>query len=392
MMCSSSRPSAFALLAAVGLSTVACGSDGASTVRGGDDASSSEPSGTIDATAPVDGSPSNDGAPPDARAGVDTDTGPGVGGESVTLRFADPSAYTLYASLGGGPPHRVQLDTGSIGLYAPKSALGPSVQISTTACSITYVSSGTTLAGHEATAPVALLGSTAAADVTPPPTTSPMTFCAVDDATFTGGMMGVGFGRGASADPTRNVLLQMAAVASGSMRAGYVLSTHPVPHVDVGIAPAAKGGFAMLPLTKAPSGNGDWLASSLRGCLAVPSEPAFGAPCGPLLVDTGVPECLLWGPSDPTLGGAAPAGATSVPSGVALRITGEGGAGASVLDYAFVVGQAPDAPSSVDVRKASAFSINTGRALLVDYDYLFDAVGGAVGFRRAAAITDGGAD
>jgi hypothetical protein len=35
------------------------------------------------------------------------------------------------------------------------------------------------------------------------------------------------------------------------------------------------------------------------------------------------------------------------------------------------------------VRGASGFSINTGRALLVDYEYLFDVRRGRVGFRRA---------
>jgi len=35
------------------------------------------------------------------------------------------------------------------------------------------------------------------------------------------------------------------------------------------------------------------------------------------------------------------------------------------------------------IRTASAFSINTGRALLVDFDYQLDAEGGTVGFRKA---------
>jgi hypothetical protein len=55
----------------------------------------------------------------------------------------------------------------------------------------------------------------------------------------------------------------------------------------------------------------------------------------------------------------------------------------AALTYSFTVGQAPDAPSYVGVRTASAFSINTGRALLVDDDYLFDAVAGTAGFRPA---------
>jgi hypothetical protein len=63
-----------------------------------------------------------------------------------------------------------------------------------------------------------------------------------------------------------------------------------------------------------------------------------------------------------------------------MQITAEADAGA--LRYAFVVGTAPDTPAAVSLRTASAFSINTGRGLLADYDYLFDAEGGNVGFHR----------
>jgi hypothetical protein len=100
-----------------------------------------------------------------------------------------------------------------------------------------------------------------------------------------------------------------------------------------------------------------------------------------MLVDTGVAGTLLWGPADPTLGGTIPAGQTTVPAGVALAISAP--ADGSILDYAFVVGSGADSPAAVSIRSASAFSINTGRALLVDYDYLFDAKNGLVGFRRA---------
>jgi hypothetical protein len=288
----------------------------------------------------------------------------------------------MYASVGGGPAHPVQLDTGSLGVYVPKSILGASAKVSATVtCSITYVSSGVTLSGHQATATVALLGSSKSGDVTPPPTTVPMSLCAVDDPTFNGGMMGVGFGRGTSPDPARNVLLQMADVAAGTMHPGYVLTTHPSPSVQVGLTAAGSSGFATIALTPDPNGKGDWAASSLRGCLALPKTPAFGQPCGSLLVDTGVADTLLWGPADPTLGGAVPAGQTTVPGGVAIAITAP--ASGSILDYAFVVGSGADSPAAVSIRSASAFSMNTGRALLVDYDYLFDASAGLVGFRRA---------
>jgi hypothetical protein len=319
-----------------------------------------------------------------AAASCQSPTGPSGGDDAgapsapVTLGFAS-ATFTMYASIGGGPPHLVQLDTGSLGLYVPESVLGAAAQVSATeTCSITYVSSGTTLSGHAATAAVALLGASQAGDVSPPPATVAMSLCAVDDPTFTGGVMGVGFGRTTPGDPARNVLLQIEDAVLGQVRAGYVLGTHPAPHVTLGLDAATAAGFQTLPLSPDPSGSGDWLASSLRGCLSLPEDPGFGTECGPLLVDTGIAESLLWGPSDPTLGGTIPSGQTSVPNGVAVAYT----AGAA-LAYAFVVGQAPASPSYVGVRAASAFSINTGRALLVDDDYLFDAVAGAAGFRPA---------
>lgn len=333
----------------------------------------------VDAGPLGDAGSSADGALPvdsGAMSHVDSSVG---GSSSVTLKFVAGSAYSLYATVGSGTAHEVQLDTGSTGLYVPKSVVGAGAQISATAtCSITYVSSGTTLSGHQATGVVTLLGSTAAGDVPTPPSTTSMPFCAIDDPTFHGGMMGVGFGRSVS-DPKQNVLLQMQDVVSGTMEAGYVLSTHPSPSVQIGITAARAQGFQMVSLTPQPSGNGDWVATSLRGCVTLPQVSAFTPECGGLLVDTGIAETILWGPKDPTLGGTVASGATAASPGTAFQIATESG---SQLDFTFTLGSGTDTPSAVDLRSATAFSINTGRALLVDYDYLFDAKRGVVGFEK----------
>ena len=304
------------------------------------------------------------------------------GGENVsyTLNFIAGSNYSLYASIAGGPPHQVQLDTGSIGLYVPKRIVGSSAHISTTEpCSITYISSDKTLSGHKATGSVTLLGSTTTGDVQPSPSTVPMSFCAIDDTTFNGGMMGVGFGRGAFSDPTQNALLQIADISAGRMHPGYVLSTHPSPNVQIGITEARSARFQKTKLSPSTSGNGDWIANSLVGCVSLPSTPGFKQECGGLLVDTGVPTMILWGPADPTLDGIVASGKTSVPNGTAMQITTQTD---TLLDFSFVLGGGADSPSAVDIRTAKAFSINTGRSLLVDYDYLFDAQDGLVGFQR----------
>jgi hypothetical protein len=301
----------------------------------------------------------------------------GSGSVSYTLRFIPGSPYLLYASLAGGAAHSIQLDTGSDGLYVPRAAVGSAATISTTAtCSITYVSSGNTLAGHLATGPITLLGSTPAGDLATPPTTVPMSFCAVDDATFTGGVMGVGWGR-PQGGLAQNVMLQMADIAAHTMHAGYVLSTHPEPNVQIGITATRSAGFQTVQLQPSTTQAGDWLATSLKGCVALPKTPGFAAQCGSLLVDTGIAETILWGLADPTLGGIVPSGQKAAPAGTSFAITTEG---SSSLDFSFVLGSGADTPSAVDVRGATAFSINTGRALLVDYDYLFDSELGLVGF------------
>ena len=79
------------------------------------------------------------------------------------------------------------------------------------------------------------------------------------------------------------------------------------------------------------------------------------------------------------LDGIVASGKTTAPNGTAVRVTTQAGA---MLDFSFVVGTGANTPSAVDIRKASTFSINTGRALIVDYDYLFDAQAGLVGFQR----------
>jgi hypothetical protein len=76
-----------------------------------------------------------------------------------------------------------------------------------------------------------------------------------------------------------------------------------------------------------------------------------------------------------------PSGQTTVPSGVAMQVASP--AAGTMLAYAFTVGSGADSPAAVSIRSGTAFSINTGRALLVDYDYLFDAQAGLVGFRKA---------
>jgi uncharacterized protein (TIGR03437 family) len=300
----------------------------------------------------------------------------------VTLGFASPE-LTMYVSVGGGPAHIVQFDTGSLGMFMPKGKLGPGAKVSTTAtCSTTYVSSGISLSGHQATASVTLLGSKASGDLNPAPTTVEMSLCAVDTpADFNGGMMGVGFGR---SSPGQNAVLLIQDVVSGKLKPGYVLSTTPSPHVIVGLDASTMAGFQTVPLSPDPNFSGDWLATSLRGCLTLPNNSAYTTACGSLLVDTGIPECILWGLKDTTLGGSVPKGQTLVPDGVAMQIALGPNTG---MTYAFQANTSSNSPATISIRGSSAFSINTGRNLLLSFDYLFDAAGGNAGFRATSNVT-----
>jgi uncharacterized protein (TIGR03437 family) len=299
----------------------------------------------------------------------------------VTLGFA-ASDLTMHVSVGGGPTHIVQFDTGSLGVYVPRSILGPTARVSTSqTCSTTYVSSGLSLSGYQATASVSLLGSKASGDVNPPPTTVDMTLCAVDTPSdFVGGLIGVGFGRSSAG---QNVLLELQDVVSGQLRPGFILGTHPAPHVIIGLDASSSTGFQIVPLAPDPSGNGDWLATSLGGCLTLPNNSGFTTECGSLLVDTGIPECILWGVKDPTLGGTVPKNQTVAPDGLAVQIALGPNTG---LSYSFQVNTSSNSPSYVSIRGSTAFSINTGRNLLQSYDYLFDATAGIAGFRPATAL------
>jgi hypothetical protein len=127
--------------------------------------------------------------------------------------------------------------------------------------------------------------------------------CRVPPTLATFGMLGVGFGRDPSVDPSSNALLQVEEIARGAMRPGYVISSSP-PRLTVGV-PASTAGFARIPLT--PGANGDWVATSLPGCVSIPS--LAWSLCGSLLLDTGLDYAIVSVPSvgtTPYDGGVVP--------------------------------------------------------------------------------------
>jgi hypothetical protein len=314
--------------------------------------------------------------------------------------FTSPSTaldagLSIRVSVGGGPSHFVELDTGSQALIVPESVLGPNVTTPSPqqTFSLEYTSDGLTLSGNVVTAQVTV-GVTPSfdGDAGALPTTIPMPVrvvqsascnaaypqCTVPTNLDTIGMMGIGFGSDATTTPVDNVLLQIAQATTGAMRPGFVISMNP-PQLTVGL-PTSTSDFARVALS--PGASGDWLASSLTGCARIPS--LAWTLCGTLLVDTGIGASILaipYGEAMPYDGGAPP-------SGVEIDFTsGADGGSATLADDVTVASTAATTPSAVEMRHPLDGTplVNTGRHLLAAYDYLFDAKAGEVGFRKAGS-------
>jgi hypothetical protein len=197
--------------------------------------------------------------------------------------------------------------------------------------------------------------------------------CQVPPSLSTVGMLGIGFGRDPSVTPSSNALLEVEEVADGTMRPGYIVSDHP-PQLTVGL-PASTADFSSLAL--APASNGDWLATSLEGCVRLPA--ISWSLCGTLLVDTGLDYSLVSVPS----GATTPYDGGALPNGVEIDFLApsDGTVMTSVVDLG---SSSLQTPPSVEFRHPPETTavVNTGRRILAAYDYLFDARAGEVGFRK----------
>jgi hypothetical protein len=290
------------------------------------------------------------------------------------------AGFHVNAALGGGAPHVFLVDTGSVGILVPRRTLGPDYQNFDPSHDTTfgYVSSGKTYHGQWVKVPV-VLGVPPSWDGTGDYPTAQIEVFAVDRPdNFDGGLFGIGFAIGKSADggPTRNPLLHMTYQGT-RLGHGYIVST---TNIEVGLTGANSENFVFVPLERNDS-NEDWeqpvgsvkLDSALGG-----DSVTFNST---ILMDTGIPEMILWidGNSAPfklPSGQPFPAGITAI---VSWRDPDQDTEPA--LDYTFVTGDETQsmAPSFVEWRKGDG--INTGRNVLAGYDYLYDAKSGRIGFR-----------
>jgi hypothetical protein len=256
------------------------------------------------------------------------------------------------------------VDTGSVGILAPREVLGPDYQDFDPSQDIEfgYVSSGNSYWGQWVKVPV-VLGDGAMANVE--------VFAVDRPAAFDGGVFGVGFAIGGKADggPARNPLLHLH-YQGAHLGHGYIISTLGI---DVGLTPVNMQGFDFVDLEREASGA-DWMQpQGSVGLTGHFSAKGFRADL-PFLMDTGIEEMILWTSAD-----NAPANLpkdTAFPAGIKVSV-----AARAALEYSFVTGEATQAmaPSYVEWRVGR--SINTGRNVLAGADYLYDAANGRVGFR-----------
>jgi hypothetical protein len=190
--------------------------------------------------------------------------------------------------------------------------------------------------------------------------------------------MGVGLDRdgaqGSTPTAERNPFVALTSIASGvpasKVRPGYIVS-HGGIHL--GMTAALARNFAFVKLTPKGTNLGplpQWNAAPLT----VSVDGVTGT--GTSLMDTGINYMFLSPPAGTSLtyGRSAPDGTK-----IAIWLPGRM---APYATYAFTVGDQPNPlrPGRVEVVHDPGTYVNTGRMFLQGFDYLYDAVGGYVGY------------
>jgi hypothetical protein len=303
------------------------------------------------------------------------------------------AGFSFKASIGGGPPHDVELDTGSLGLVVPASALGPDAIGPGPSGSQAYTSDGYQFLGNYYLARVKLtIGEKQV-------TTVPIRVLAVNRSACLKsypnchlppapppslGVMGVGFARGMTSPmppELASVFLSLEDVIQGSMHPGYMITP---TGVTLGITAHDQTGFNYVSLTPGGTGPGDW--NTAPGCFSMPDLAGYGRQCGTVLVDTGIASAIL---------GLAqsqrpPSIATSIPQGERINFDiASAPAATPILTYPFSVGDGgPMTPTSIRWAAGSAPFVNTGRRPLSRYAYMFDDAAGKVGFKLTSPLPE----
>lgn len=300
----------------------------------------------------------------------------------------------LAVNIGGGPNKNVEIDTGSLGLVVPRSAIGPKAADTGKKGYIEYTSSGKILSGEYfiasvsfqrpqgavTTVPIRILGVTSSSCASGYPS------CTPDTDINKVGMLGVGYSEYAKTDspaptPVDNPFLQLTAMHDGLARPGYIITRD---NVTLGLTHKERASFHTTRLAKSlpPSGTGARIWS-MPGCFAFPDYDDHPH-CGSILFDTGISRMIV---------GLPPAErpavlSTAIGNGDRIRIAIPNlthpafGFTAGVGDPSQPI--APRGDPAASWAPVTAF-VNTGRELLAEYDYAYDAPSHRAGFRSDPA-------
>jgi hypothetical protein len=327
----------------------------------------------------------------------------GATSESITLPFAKPAStlaksFHLPISVGDGPPHIVNVDTGSRGIVIPRSRLG-SVYSSYNpkkTFEITYTSSGRIFRGEVVQAAV-LLGA-GRVKTAPTAQTEIMDVQIADEADCAPnhpdctlpaslnniGMMGVGFARH-RAPPAMNPFLRIKGISTGDRRAAYLIT-----RFGVTLSPSdlELTDFKKLNLTQSLDVADDWQPAQV--CFTLQKVPNFQPECGELLVDTGLGRMIVQSAQEPNTVMTTTPHRLDPDVHVRIDIPDRSDAAAT---WTFITGADNDsAPPRVQwgnrLHNGVAF-VNTGYHLFARYDYFFDATNGIIGFRPRTSTLRG---
>ena len=322
----------------------------------------------------------------------------GRAGETFTLPFvSDADGPHLAVSIAGGADKSVEVDTGSRGLVVARTAIGSQASDTGQKGWVEYTSSGLILSGEYFLAPISFhtAGSTVhtipvrVLGVQSSSCDSKYPHCRPEANLDRVGELGVGYGNYAKTSDTPttevNPFLELQAMQDGTARRGYIITRNAI---TLGFTDADLTSFSQVSLPK-PTGPADGPAGlpgswgAAPGCFALP-DYGNSTFCGTVLVDTGIPTMIVGlNPAQrpPTI-------RDTIPKGTRIRI-GIPTFTDPALAYSVTTGAADDGPAPQGNPAArwsqSGPFVNTGQHLLADYDYMFDAEAGHIGFRKDPA-------
>ena len=325
---------------------------------------------------------------------------------AIEIPFANGPISTSYVPevwlrLPGSAPRRFGMDTGSTGIVVAAEHYTPGPgDVAGGPGRLVYNSSGRILSGDYYTTNVVIQrdGSTPVATarvqvlrVTGITCLEHARNCRPEQNPRDVAFMGVGFDRasaqGSEGTTPRNPFTSLVSLASGAplstVRPGYIVTRTTV---YLGMTAELTHDFAFVKL--APSATSqpaapEWSAAPM----AVAVDGVVGD--GTILMDTGINYMFLSAPAGTRLEHG-----TRAPAGTKIAVYLPDRRSPQPAFYTFSVGERgnPLQPDRVEVVHDHGVFVNTGRTFLEGFDYLYDALGGYVGYgwNRRLSSSQGG--